>query len=59
MDAGAGRIERQLADRDAHAIGAEVAEAEDALAVGDDDQLGRIRPVGQQFGDASAIVGGR
>ena len=36
---------------------AEVAKAEDALAVGDDDQLGRIRPVGQQFRDASAIVG--
>ena len=36
---------------------AEVAKAEDALAVGDDDELGRIRPVGQEFGDASAIVG--
>ena len=36
---------------------AEVAKAEDALAIGDDDELGRIRPVGQQFGDVSAIVG--
>ena len=37
VDAGAGRVERQLADRDAHAIRAEVAQAEDALAVGDHD----------------------
>ena len=57
MDAGAGRIERELADRNAHAVGAEVAEAEDALAVGDDDKLRRIRPVGQQFRDPPAIVG--
>ena len=49
MDAGAGRIERQLADRNAHAVGAEIAEAEDALAVGDHDQLGRIGPVAQQL----------
>ena len=36
---------------------AEVAEAEDALSVGDNDKLGRIRPVGQQFRNASAIIG--
>ena len=35
---GAGGIERELADRNAHAAGAEIAEAEDALAVGDDDE---------------------
>ena len=57
MDAGAGGIQRELADRNAHAVGAEVAEAEDALAVGDDDKLCRIRPVAQQFGDTPAIVG--
>ena len=57
MNAGAGGVERQLADRNAHAVGAEIAEAEDALAVGDDDQLGRVRPVAQQFGDAAAVVG--
>src|SRR5205814_9983091 len=36
--AGAGGVERQLPDRDAHAAGAEIAEAEDALAIGDDDK---------------------
>ena len=43
VNAGAGRVERQLADRNAHAVGAEIAEAEDAFAVGDDDQLRRHR----------------
>ncbi len=42
VDAAAGRIERELADGDAHAAGALVAEAEDALAVGDDDDLGLV-----------------
>ena len=36
---------------------AEIAKAQDALAVGDDDQLGLIGPVAEQFGDAAAIVG--
>ena len=57
MHAGAGGIKRQLADRNAHAIGAEVAEAQDTLAVGDDDQLCRIGPIAQQFGDTAAIAG--
>ena len=42
MDAAAGGVERELADRDAHAAGALIAEAEDALAVGDDDHLGAV-----------------
>ena len=58
MDAGAGGIERQFADRDTHSIGAEVAEAQDTLTVGDDDQPCRIGPVAQQFGDAAAVAGG-
>ena len=49
MHAGAGGIERELADRDAHAVGAEIAEAEDAFAIGHDDQLGRIGPVAAGF----------
>ena len=36
--AGAGGVERQLADRDAHAADAEIAEAQDALAVGHHDE---------------------
>ena len=37
MQPGAGGVERELADRDAHAAGALIAKAEDALAVADDD----------------------
>ena len=37
MQARAGGVERQLADRNAHAAGALIAEAEDALAVAHDD----------------------
>ena len=37
VDAGAAGVKGQLAHGDAHAVGAEVAEAEDALAVGHDD----------------------
>jgi hypothetical protein len=36
--AGAGRVERQLAERNAHAAGAEIAEPENALAIGHDDK---------------------
>ena len=58
MNAGAGGIERELADRNTHAVGAEVAEAEDTLAVGDDDQPCRVRPVAKQFCDTAAVAGG-
>src|SRR6202140_1334648 len=42
MQSGAGGIERELADRNAHAAGALVAEAEDAFAVADDDDLDAV-----------------
>jgi hypothetical protein len=55
---GAGGIERQLANRDAHAVGAEIAKAENALAVGHHDDANRsVRPVAQHVGDAPAIAG--
>ena len=57
MDAGAGGIERELADRNAHAVRAKVAEPQNALAVGDDDELGLIGPVAEQFGDVATVVG--
>ena len=38
IDARSRGVQRQLADRDRHPAGALVAEAEDALVVGDDDQ---------------------
>jgi hypothetical protein len=48
--AGAGGIERELADRDAHPAGAEIAETEDTLAVSDDDETHVLfRPIGQQL----------
>ena len=48
--AGAGGVELQLADRDAGAVGAEVAEAEDAAAVGDADESNvLLRPVLQDL----------
>ena len=43
MQPGAGGVERQLADRNAHAAGALVTEAEDALAVADHDRLDGIK----------------
>ena len=56
MHAGAGRVERKLADRDAHAQRAEIPEPEDALAVGDDDETDALDSASaQHFGDAAAI----
>jgi hypothetical protein len=40
MYAGAGRVKREFSDRNAHAVRAEIAEAKDAFAVGDDNELG-------------------
>ena len=52
VHAGAGRVERQLADRDAHPIGSEVAQAQDPLSVGDHDHPNRaVRPVAQDLRD--------
>ena len=46
--AGAGGVERELADRDAHAADAEVAQAQNPLAVGDDDEADIfLRPVAE------------
>src|SRR4029079_4552449 len=45
-----------LADRYAHAVRAEVTEAEYAFAVGDHDHPRRIRPVAQHFGDMTAVL---
>src|ERR1700730_3342641 len=57
MYSGTGGIKRELPDRNAHTVGAEIAEAQDALAVGHHDELHRIRPVAQKFGDTPTIVG--
>ncbi len=53
--AGASRIERELADRYAHSPGTEVAEAEDALAVGHYDEAHVLfRPVAEDLAYPSA-----
>ena len=57
MDTGAGGIEREFSNGNAHAVGAEVAKAEDSLTVGDDDDADvPLRPVAQDLPDASAIL---
>ena len=51
------RVEGELADGDAHAADAEVAEAQDALAVGDDDEPHvLLRPVPQHVLDAALAL---
>jgi hypothetical protein len=57
MHARACRIDRELADRDAHAVRAEIAQAENALAVGHHDD-GDVAPgpVGEDLPDAAAIA---
>ncbi len=56
MDAAGGRVQGELADRDAHAAGTLVAKAEDPLVVGDDDQPDvLVRPLAEELGDAIAI----
>src|ERR1044071_8259151 len=40
-----------------HAVGAEITEAEDALAVGHHDEPRRMRPIAEQLGNAAAVLG--
>ena len=57
MQAGASRIERELADGNAHAERAQVTEAEDALAIGHHDHAHiRMRPVAQNLRDPAALA---
>ncbi len=58
VDPGAGGVERQLAHRDAHPLRAEVAEAEDPLAVGDHEDLDvAVGPVLEQLPHPAAVLG--
>jgi len=57
MQAGERRVQRELADWDPHAVRAEVAEPEDALAVGHHDHGGlAARPVAHHLRDAAAVL---
>ena len=56
MDAAGRRVQRELADRDAHPAGALVAEPEDPLVVGHDDQPDvLVRPLAQHLRDPVAV----
>ena len=60
VDAADQRVERELADRDAHAADALVADAEDALAVGDDDDVDLLLgPVAQRLPQELAVRPGQ
>ena len=55
-NARARRVKRQLADRNAHAVGTEVAKPEDALPVGDDDHPNvLLGPVAEDRADTAAV----
>ena len=57
MHAGAGGVEREFADGNAHAERAEIAQAEDSFAIGHDDQPHAFAgPEAEDFRDASALA---
>ena len=59
MDARERRVEREFAHRDAHALGAQIAEAEDPLPIRHDDHVDLASgPVAEHLGDAPAVVRG-
>src|SRR5262249_14039797 len=58
MHARTGGVKRELSDRNAHAVGAEVAEAKNAFTIGHDDQFGAIGPVRENLCDAAAVIVG-
>ena len=60
LNACGGGVERELADGNAHAANTEIAESENALVVGDNDQtnLGAARCIAQQFRNSRRVLGG-
>ena len=57
--AGAGGVECELTDRDAHAVDSQVSEPEDARAVGDDGEADIfVRPVAEQLRQAASSIDG-
>ncbi len=57
MDPGAGGVQGELADRDPHAVRAEIAETQDALAVGDDDDADvAMGPILEDLPDVPTIL---
>ena len=59
IDARAGGVERQLAYGNAHPVDAQIAQTQNALAVGDHNHFYVIMgPVGNNFGDAPFVLSG-
>ena len=56
MYARARRIQREFADRYAHAVCTQVTQAQYALAVGDHDDARLIGPVAQHLGNVAAVI---
>jgi hypothetical protein len=59
VDTGASGVQRQLADRNAHAVDSEVTETENAAAVGDNGDLNIVRPVLDDGGEVSLVAEGK
>jgi len=58
VDAGAGAVEGEFADGDAHAAGAEIAEAQNTFVIRRDNQADVARSdVGEDFFDTAAMFG--
>jgi hypothetical protein len=52
------RVERELSDRDTHAVGTEIAESKDAATIRDDDDGGASWPVAKQIHNATRVLRG-
>ena len=56
-DAGAGGVERQFADRNGHAVGSQITQTQDSLAVGDHDHPHiLVGPVVEELADRASVV---
>ena len=55
VDTGAGSVERQLADGNAHTVDSEVTKTENTAAVGDDSDLDLVGPVLNDGGKVSLV----
>src|SRR5262249_40817168 len=57
MHAGTSRIKREVSNGDPHAVGSQVTQAQDSLAVGHHNEFCRVWPIPQYLGDPATIVG--
>jgi hypothetical protein len=57
VDACTGGIQRKLTDRNAHSVRAEIAKAENAFAISNDDELRGERPIAEHLPNVPPILG--